>query len=332
MAYINVDEVYILDNTGAQVDAVTDIPFKQDAGLTDAQKAQARANLGISESGGGGVNRNLLDNAWFIQASCVNQRSYTSSASTGEVDCVDRWKVNRATASVTLTGALSSQGLSLAWNGTTSSNGVLTQRVEKSKSNAYAGKTMTVSVLLADGTVYSGSFTWPASNPATVTFTSALSCTVWNNLEAYATLNIYNSSTTAVKIHAIKLELGSASTLANDTPPDYTEELRKCKWYFRRIKSSMAYAPVGYGFQTSSVVCNMKIAGAMRTAPTPTFSGTLRLVGNTSASIDVTSLTSGQTDTEGVVVKASTAGNLSANHAYVMYLTTNSYIDLSADL
>ena len=61
MAYINVDEVYILDNTGAQVDAVTDIPFKADAGLTDAQKAQARANLGISGGGEPATETPLMD-------------------------------------------------------------------------------------------------------------------------------------------------------------------------------------------------------------------------------------------------------------------------------
>ena len=200
--------------------------------LSASDQARARKNIVA-----GGTNPNLLDNPWFIQASCVNQRSYTSSASTGEVDCVDRWKVNRATASVTLTGALSSQGLSLAWNGSTSSNGVLTQRVEKSKSNAYAGKEMTVSVLLADGTVHSGAFTWPASSSATVSFTSALSCTVWNNLDAYATLNIYNSSTTAIKIHAVKLELGSVSTLANDVPPEMAKEHDACLYYAEIVKN-----------------------------------------------------------------------------------------------
>jgi hypothetical protein len=40
----------------------------------------------------------------------------------------------------------------------------------------------------------------------------------------------------ALTIHAVKLELGSVSTLANDTAPNYTDELLKCQSYFERNK------------------------------------------------------------------------------------------------
>ena len=321
MAYINVDEVYILDNTGAQVDAVTDIPFKADAGLTDAQKAQARANLGIS-AGGGGVNRNLLDNAWFT----VNQRAATTiSGSSAGVFSVDRWRLYGSTTSLTVTN----DGVQV----NSASNGLL-QRFDDNIGAYLNGKTVTVSAMDKDGNIASKSLTYSNAsmqNTGTLTLGNK-TCTIYLGLiSSYQAFSITTGSYT-IDLRAVKLELGTTSTLAQDAPPDYAEELRKCQWYFKRIKSAMSYAPVGYGFQTSSVVCNMKIAGGMRVAPTPTFSGTLRLVGNTSASIDVTSLSAGQTDAEGVVIKANTAGSLSANHAYTMYLTSGSYIDLSADL
>ncbi len=319
MAYINVDEVYILDNTGAQVDTVTDIPFKQDAGLTDAQKAQARANLGISAGGGGG-GRNLLDNPWFGSGEVVNQRGVTSGSTTNATYFIDRWLTTYG--ATVGTYSVGSSGITL----TPASSTTATMLQKLANANAIDGKTVTASVMLSNGTIYSGTIT--RANGTTQVYYNENGVRI-----RQVTDNAFHIDVSAAKtIRAVKLELGSTSTLANDVAPDYAEELRKCQWYFRRIKSAMSYAPVGYGFQTSSVVCNMKIAGSMRVAPTPTFSGTLRLVGNTSANIDVTSLSAGQTDAEGVVIKANTAGSLSANHAYTMYLTTGSYIDLSADL
>ena len=46
MAAIDVNDAYVLDHTGEQVDQVTEVPYGA-AGLTDAQKAQARTNLGV---------------------------------------------------------------------------------------------------------------------------------------------------------------------------------------------------------------------------------------------------------------------------------------------
>lgn len=50
MAIINVDDAYILNETGAQVDKTTGIPFKNE-NLTEAEAAQARANIraGVAE-------------------------------------------------------------------------------------------------------------------------------------------------------------------------------------------------------------------------------------------------------------------------------------------
>ena len=236
-----------------------------------------------ANNGFGRSNKNELDNPWFVQFSCVNQIGYTSSNSSGEVNCVDRWKVNRANASVTLSGAISSQGLSLAWNGTTSSEGVLTQRIDKNRGAKLVNNPVTVSVLLSDGTIYHDTFIYPsqATGSATVRFTSTLYCTLYNNLDAYATLNIYNQSTTAVKIQAVKLEKGTVSTLANETPPDTAEELLNCLHYKYVIKAENTYGVIGTGIIDTKnthamIIVNFPVP--LRRIPGMTYSGSFRTI------------------------------------------------------
>jgi hypothetical protein len=48
-------------------------------------------------------------------------------------------------------------------------------------------------------------------------------------------INTYATKTLTIK--AVKLELGSVSTLAQDTAPNYQQELAKCQRYFQRIRS-----------------------------------------------------------------------------------------------
>lgn len=302
MPYINVNDAYILDNTGKQVDDAVDY---------------ALANS----------NRNLLDNPWFR----IDQRSVSGTITSGYI--ADRWTITYGSGGV----QASRTDNSVTVKSTSGSNhGDIAQRMEKSLFDFLVGKTVTASVMRSDGSVISKSFT----------FQSAVnSIDVGTDLDGnLISVRVYQTSTyqdvqfwkwkTAGTFRAVKLELGSYSTLANDVPPDYKTELDKCKWYFKRIKSQLTYDPVGYGIQGSSDRAYIKIPGQMRVAPTPSFVGTLRLVGNATASADVTHLTVGGTDAEGIVVLANTAaGSLTSAHTYTMYLGgTTSYIDLSADL
>lgn len=283
-------------------------------GLAGESQEQARANISAGAS-----NRNLLDNPFFT----VNQRNFTSVTDGNGAPLVDRWKAYRATVvlntdnSMTVTPTSAQYGIS--------------QFIEASRLKA--GQTYTMSALV-NGEILSASFVYNTT-PASSYF-----ATFSNGIRFYrhyangvVDFWVIRSTTEAFVVQAVKLERGAYSTLANDDAPIYNTELEKCKWYFKRIKSELSYDPVGYGIQNSSTRAYIKIPGQMRVAPSASFVGTLRLVGNASSSVDVTSLGTGGTDAEGIVVLANTAGSLTANHAYTMYLgSTSSYIDLSADL
>lgn len=234
MAYINVDEVYILDNTGLQVDMATDIPFA-DAGFTDAQKEQARKNIAA-----GGSNPNLLDNAYFVGGGSqlgdgvfpINQRGQSSY--TGGGTQLDRWKTWGANDVITLTA-----------------NGV------KFKSPANNGmfqywsefptiKTVTFSAII-DGNIYS--VTLPEGDTQYEYIGTGFKIGISRNDKC-----VYiNSQNTEILIAACKLELGTVSTLANDAPPNFTMELLKCQHYLV-VRNFKQYDVVGNGYASSSTV------------------------------------------------------------------------------
>ena len=229
MAYINVDEVYILDNTGLQVDKTTDLPFKN-ASLSETEKAQARANIGA-----GGSNRNLLDNPWFT----VNQRGFTSGIPSAGYSTFDRWKVLGGTATYT---KRSPYGITI----NCSSDYAYDQIVAVEKA-VILGKTVTISVMI-DGVVYSG--TGVATNESySVTVDAGIvkiRLGIFNAINTtYPFFRISGNSPWGTEnIDAVKLELGSVSTLANDVPPNYAEELLKCE-----------YRCVVYDLPTNTLLC-----------------------------------------------------------------------------
>lgn len=216
MAIINVDDAHILNETGAQVDKTTGIPFKNES-LTEAEAAQARANIRA-----GGSNRNLLDNWYFVGGGSqlgdgvfpINQRGQTSYS--GGVQ-LDRWTTDN--------------GLTLASDGITVSTGALYQNNWSPLTKALLGKTLTASVLFADGTIESGTATWPTTVPSELTFLYYPN----NNIQLVTvffvdgTTQLFRVVPNGRKVAAVKLELGTVSTLANDVPPDFGEELRKCQ-------------------------------------------------------------------------------------------------------
>lgn len=166
-------------------------------------------------------NPNLLDNPWFT----VNQRGATSwSSGYG----VDRWMPQRADITVNADKTLTVTPTVLSTN-----NGFIGQRIEKE--NSLLGKTVTISALLSSGTIISHTFDTieDAINNAVEgnynfgysTVTSSSYDLVWFGLRS-------NSTISSVTIKAIKLELGSVSTLAMDTAPNYQQELAKCQRYF----------------------------------------------------------------------------------------------------
>lgn len=198
--------------------------------------ANGKKKIAVSNFIGGLVsNPNLLDNPWFT----VNQRGFSSKNDNGFT--VDRWQILQAAGTVSLSnGAIT---IDPTVSGTTFLWG---QTIEDALTR-FAGKTLTLSILLSDGTIKSKAFEYPISVSSNRQIMNVnLGSTHYFEIYAYtsghARCGYYNNAGTIpsspLTIKAVKLELGSVSTLAMDTEPNYTTELLKCQRYFVRVGGS----------------------------------------------------------------------------------------------
>ena len=274
--------------------------------------------------------RNLLDNPWFT----VNQRNFTTSTGVNNFYSVDRWYIARGT------GTISKTNNGITINGVGASRETTFQQMIDC--GDLTGRTVTVSVN-DGGTIRQITGTVPArttSNNIFIRFTLRDGVSAF--LYAMATSSAYaymlqfqvNAGYT-IDLRAVKLELGSYSTLANDVPPDYGEELRKCQRYFVRIASSANAFPVGFGLKDSATVADIFVPTPveMRVTPSTSKSGVHRVWGGNAASRDVSSYSTVAKITTGVYLRATIAsGSLADYYTYVLYLQNGAYIDLSADL
>lgn len=188
-------------------------------------------------------NPNLLHNADFRNP--INQRGVSSFAGT-LVYGLDRWMSHNGTITVN--------------NGYISftDGGYLIQRVE---GYHLMSKVVTGSVCLLDGTIVSG----------TVALPTAEGTTVAANLPSFGLFQMYFHNGClnvefiggAVSIVAVKLEIGTVSTLHLDPPMDYGTELAKCQRYFQVIDT------IPYGFCISGFGDNTETIRLLYNAPVP---------------------------------------------------------------
>lgn len=214
-------------------------------------------------------NPNLLDNPWFT----VNQRGYTTDSSSGKYPA-DRWQF-----------VYNPKGCTISRSG----NQLVIDNTQSGAGNAYffqlfedtsmVGKMLTASVMLSDGTIISGSAIMPALEQATQD-------AIVDNIHKFRVYlqHLTNGSrgvpafafefhaNCSLTIKAVKLELGTVSTLAHDTAPNYQQELAKCQRYFQRVAPSNSGAPYGYGFSYSATShrITMPFVRNMRTHPSIT--------------------------------------------------------------
>ena len=290
--------------------------------LTDAQKAQARSNIGAPApyTAGDGIaisgnviaakvqpcNRNLLDNWYFVNP--VNQRDVSGTISSAGY-FLDRWKL--VSGSVTI----NTDGITL--------NGTMQQVLE----TAPVG-TVTASALTQAG-VGEVVPTYNSANK-TVTVTAA-----------------------GEKLVAVKLELGTEQTLTHQNSsgawvlnemPDYGEELTKCMRYLQIISTpydtSGNGVAIGYANNTVDLWVPIPLAVPMRKSPTPTIptGGVSRFkAGKTSSDVkDVTRVTGGWAmQTGGACSMRSlifTSSGLTAGETYALFMRQGAQIVLSAEL
>lgn len=176
-------------------------------------------------------NSNLLDNPWFT----VNQRGQSSYSSNGYT--LDRWKRNAENvAGHKITIGRDNIEIPLL-------KGDFYQPIETA-SNHWRHVPYTVSAII-DGNLYSKTFTpyddgQQHMGSASWGSTSiGLDGLIWNIVENWTPsshlIGINNNGASQDHtITAVKLELGSVSTLAMDTAPNYTTELLKCQRYFHK--------------------------------------------------------------------------------------------------
>lgn len=196
--------------------------------LTDAQKEQARENIKATSN-----RPNLFDNSWFL----VNSRQVTSVTTNGYG--LDRWYMYGAN------GTMSVSGHTI----TMSSGALLLQRMASDLKAKLNGQPITVSAMYSNGTIVSGSVTY---NSAPSSNTNIFSDTVaaWMLTDG----NFRFAASASATIQAVKLELGSFSTLVNDVMPDYGEELTRC--IYSTADPNDTYANNGFGRSNENLIDN----------------------------------------------------------------------------
>ena len=262
------------DYTAAQVGARPDswMPSAADVGAVDGATGQGSA-VRIS-------NRNLLDNWYF--ANPVNQRGQTSYMAGGYT--IDRWNKSADNLWLSL-----QSGFARLEKTAETGYPMITQLFDSDITDFLIGKEVTASVLTSEGLFFK-TFTIPSGSFDLIGFDLGSTNFVCNLYRGFSLpmFRILSKTGSAVGIFvnliAVKLELGTVSTLAhqdadgnwmlNDPPPNQQQELAKCqKYQYMPVDSSAQYYPIGYGYAVGSASVRIIVPTPvrMRTAPTLTY-------------------------------------------------------------
>lgn len=221
--------------------------------LSDADGDVGWATVG--GGGGGGGCRNILDNAWFT----VNQRGEAGAQSASGY-AFDRWKVNGGYTIDLL------YGLTLT--------GTMKQYIEDVL--LLGGLTLTASVLLyTDHRVISGTIT--RVNGTSQEFFSEDGFSAAFDADGGFTVTAAGGT-----IRAVKLEVGSASTILTESPPNYAVELVKCKRFLNIISQDAGYPftsaeVTSTRYEHAYVLLSLPMQIEMYGSPICTLDGTLTL-------------------------------------------------------
>lgn len=277
------------------------------------------------------TNPNLLDNPWFT----VNQRDSDTYSGT-DIYTVDRWKMTSAEGAVVI-----SNGVSIT-SGSTSAN-YLQQYIPNETFNSLIGKIVTFSVLLSDGTVYKVTNTVPARpssgtlNIGVITDGDFSQTSLYIPASGYCRVQVGSKTEKTISIRAVKLEVGSVSTLAMDTAPDMATELLKCQRYFIRLSGTANSSMVaGYSLTENGARFPLALPTNMRTLPVLNYS-TLTDWGaskNTAANaITPTSMSiSGRLNNIIILEMVKTGSFTAESHYQLCQLASGAYLDFSAEL
>lgn len=201
-------------------------------------------------------NKNLLDNALFAAPYVVNQRGQSSYSGTW-IYTIDLWQLIGGTLNVSTDGITLAAGTNLMY------------RIEPTMYTSMAGDIYTISVY--DGTAYY-SATVVAGTTGQVSIANGMKLQLYADAvnSIYGVYLINGDNNISVTLKAAKFELGSISTLANDTPPSPAEqELNRqvCKRYY--WQSDMVFFAKDR-YNSNHLLCNVRFPVRMRALPAVT--------------------------------------------------------------
>lgn len=295
--------------------------------------ATSRKNITVANIVSGAVsNPNLLDNPWFT----VNQRgqsSYTSVTSALTYN-FDRW-ATWAGASGSITVASASQGVNVTVTSDAEDN-QLTQRMDID----LTGKIITLS-LDVNGIIYTVTGEVPARTSSwqsiTIDTGTGVRCNfnvapIGESISCATTIRCGKNNTT-YNIRAIKLEVGSVSTLAMDTAPNYATELLKCQRYFQTTGKS-GFNGVGVGQARSATIASIHFNPFVKFRTTPVLSVDFShlYLRNAENSIHPTSVSVDTAADSSSIMLAFVGTGFTAGAVYEALMETGYEMTFSADL
>ena len=276
-------------------------------------------------------NPNLLDNPWFT----VNQRGANSYTGSNKYS-FDRWLLSPQTSGYDCSISKSNDVLTVTAH--TEKHGSILQYLEEDLSARLLGKTITISIILSDGTIETATATISSSVSAW-TIVASIGKADWGLALEYTNTSKFQFFVRAyanksVSFKAVKLELGSVSTLAMDTAPNYATELLKCQRYFCRLGESSSGYPicVGRAHNATQGRYLIKLPVEMRTNAVVTISDLTKvreLCNHMQNS--PTAFSAGGMDKGGYLQLYTTTSGLVTDELVGLMLNT-AYIDVSAEL
>lgn len=328
-------------NVDVALGTQTGLPvFTGEGGVLEAASiGEAAALLGYSK-------RNLLDNWDFRNP--VNQRGKTSY--TGGVYTVDRWKNSFTSQQQT---EIVSKGIKVGMqaSGTLSAAADLSQWHDNIA--GLLGKQVTLSAMIEETTAANAGIllmaydsanaviettqSEHATGPGLVSITAVIPETAARISATLRGLDKRNGDTnTAYTIFsAAKLELGPISTLANDGPADYGEELAKCLRYFERIYNPGNATKMQLGFSGASSdaidVCLEYNTKRIRPSIVPSGADAM-LITTAGYQSGVTSTNITPSYVSNSRASLAVYATVTPNTVYRTYIKPEHYIDVAADL
>lgn len=289
-------------------------------------------------------NPNLLDNPWFT----VNQRgaSSYSGASIAKQYTFDRWLMSWPSSDVSVTK--NADGTITYTNNSSSDNIQLIQLIDNLERLSNRQVTLSIDVVAVTGNVqvalslnlapWTGYVNQYVSQAGM--HSKSGSCGDFSSYtDGDVKVLIGLDSGESITIRAIKLELGSVSTLAMDTAPNYQQELAKCQRYFVRFSAKDyhgSYAALAMGWVDATTRTNammlLSTPVPMRTRPIISYSGTLKIE---PGDIGISSIVSDGTDSivsSALIVTMQTAQTANQTISLWIRNDASAFLDLSADL